>query len=72
MLFFREGRAKIMPLKACLVERMKPGIVQGKLAAWTAKQLKADNENVSEAITREVERQSAPHGAAPDYKQSYL
>ncbi len=32
-LFFREGRAKVMPLKAYLVERMKLGIVKGKLAA---------------------------------------
>ena len=64
-LFFREGRAKIMPLKAYLVERMKLGIVKGKLAAWTIKQLKADNDSVSEETT------TGFAGLAPDGAEDY-
>ncbi len=64
-LFFREGRAKVMPLKAYLIERMKLGIVKGKLAAWAVKRLKADNESVSEETT------TGFAGLAPDGAEDY-
>jgi RHS repeat-associated protein len=64
-LLFRENRAKIMPLKAYLVQRMKLGIVKGKLAAWTIKRLKADNDNVSEETT------TGFAGLAPENAEDY-
>jgi RHS repeat-associated protein len=64
-LFFREGRAKVMPLKPYLIQRMKLGIVKGKLAAWTIKRLKADNDNVSEETT------TGFAGLAPENAEDY-
>jgi RHS repeat-associated protein len=54
-----------MPLKAYLVERMKLGIVKGKLAAWTIKRLKADNDSVTEETT------TGFAGLAPENAEDY-
>ena len=38
----RAGMAKVMPPKAYLVERLRLGLVKGRLAAWTARRIKDD------------------------------
>jgi len=49
--FSREGQAPRMPPKAYLVERMKLGLVRGKLAAWTAARFREDGNGVREEAT---------------------
>jgi len=60
--FTREGRAKRMPAKAYLVERMKLGLVRGKLAAWTATRFKEEAGGVREEGTTGF-ASLAPEGA---------
>ncbi len=38
----RAGMAQVMPPKAYLVERLRLGLVKGRLAAWTARRIKDD------------------------------
>jgi len=47
----REGRARLLPPKAYMVERMKLGLVKGRLAAWTVARYREAGEVLREEST---------------------
>jgi len=59
-LFAREGRAKKMPPRGYLVERMRLGLVRGRMSAWTVARLDEQNSSIREEAASGVASLAPP------------